>query len=194
VRSLCVFCGSSQGKDPVFAEHARQMGQALARQNLTLVFGGGHIGLMGVIADAVLEAGGKAIGVIPRMLVEKELAHTRLTELHVVETMHHRKALMANLSDGFAALPGGVGTADELFEIITWAQLGLHCKPVGLLNTAGYFDPLLSWIERMTEEAFLRPSDRDLLQVSDTCDDLLERLQAFRPLERLEKWIDPKDL
>jgi uncharacterized protein (TIGR00730 family) len=194
VHSMCIFCGSSRGKDPVFAHHARQMGQALARRQWTLVFGGGHIGLMGVIADAVLEAGGKAIGVIPRVLVEKELAHTGLTELHIVETMHQRKALMAELSDAFAALPGGVGTADELFEIITWAQLGLHRKPVGLLNTAGYFDSLLDWIERMTEEGFLRPGDRDLLLVSDTCEDLLERLQAFRPLERPEKWIDPKDL
>jgi uncharacterized protein (TIGR00730 family) len=194
VRSLCVFCGSGQGKNPVYAAAARSLGQLLAREGLTLVFGGGHIGLMGVIADAVLEAGGRAIGVIPRVLVEKELAHTRLTELHVVDTMHQRKALMAELSDGFAALPGGVGTADELFEIVTWAQLGLHRKPVGLLNTAGYFDALLAWMRRMAEEAFVRPRDRDLLLVADTPETLLPRLRTFRPEEPEKKWIDPKDL
>jgi uncharacterized protein (TIGR00730 family) len=194
VQRLCVFCGSGRGRNPVYADEARSLGRLLAEQGLTLVFGAGHIGMMGVLADAVLEAGGRAIGVIPRALADKELAHGGLTELHVVETMHQRKAMMERLSDGFAALAGGVGTADELFEIITWAQLGLHRKPVGLLNTAGYFDSLLAWVERMTDEAFLRPKHRDLLLVAGTPDDLLRRLREFSPPAVEEKWIDPADL
>src|SRR5262245_59376483 len=142
MRSVCVFCGSSLGGRPVYAEAARRLGAALAARGLELVFGGGHIGLMGVLADAVLAAGGQAVGVIPRALVEKELAHSGLTELHVVETMHQRKALMADRAGAFAALPGGYGTAEEMFEIITWSQLRIHEKPVGFLNTAGYFDGL----------------------------------------------------
>jgi uncharacterized protein (TIGR00730 family) len=178
---LCVFCGSSKGTNPVYAEAARRLGGQMAARGLGLVYGGGHIGLMGVLADAVLAGGGEAIGVIPRALVERELAHDRLTALQVVDTMHQRKARMADLADGFAALPGGFGTGDELFEILTWAQLGLHGKPIGLLNTAGFFDPLLAWLDRGVAEGFLRPEHRSLLRVADEEDALLRLLVEGLP-------------
>jgi uncharacterized protein (TIGR00730 family) len=165
----------------------------MVARGLGLVYGGGHIGLMGVLADAVLDAGGQVIGVIPRALREKELAHSQLTELQVVETMHQRKALMADRADAFAALAGGFGTADELFEILTWAQLGLHDKPIGLLNVAGYFDPLLAWLDRTVEEGFLRPQHRDFLYVAQEPALLLELLLARRPGPALPKWIDQAD-
>lgn len=176
MRRLCVFCGSSIGGRPVYAEQARQLGKLLAAREIGLVFGGGHIGLMGVLADAVLAAGGETIGVIPRALVERELAHRSLTQLLVVETMHQRKARMAELADGFAALPGGFGTGDEFFEILTWSQLGLHTKPIGLLNTAGYFTPLLSWLDHMVAEGFLDSSHRRLVIETDSPESLLDRL------------------
>lgn len=193
MKRLCVFCGASRGRRSVYTEAARQFGAALASRSLRLVFGAGHVGLMGVVADAVLQAGGEAVGVIPQALVDKELAHTNLTALHVVDTMHQRKALMADLADGFAALPGGYGTADEFFEILTWAQLGLHAKPIGLLNTAGFFDPLLAWVDRAVEEGFLRPEHRDLLHVADQPGALLDLLQAARPTPEMPKWIDADD-
>src|SRR5947209_6252539 len=170
MRRLCVFCGSSVGSSAKHADGARRLGEALVARGLDLVYGAGHVGLMGVLADAVLNAGGEVIGVIPQALVDRELAHQGLTELHVVGTMHQRKALMADLADGFAALPGGFGTADELFEILTWAQLGLHAKPVGLLNVAGFFDPLLGWIDTCVGERFLRPEHRRLLPAAETPD------------------------
>jgi uncharacterized protein (TIGR00730 family) len=181
---LCVFCGSSKGTNPVYADAARRLGEQMAARGLGLVYGGGHIGLMGILADAVLAGGGEAIGVIPRALVERELAHGRLTVLHVVDTMHQRKALMADLADGFAALPGGFGTGDELFEILTWAQLGLHGKPIGLLNTAGFFDPLLAWLDRGVSEGFLRSEHRTLLHVADEEDALLRVLVEALPARR----------
>lgn len=178
IRSLCVFCGSQTGTSPVYADAARQLGRALARRDVRLVFGAGHIGLMGVVADAVLEGNGTAIGVIPQALVDRELAHRGLTELHIVAGMHERKALMAGLSDAFLALPGGYGTADELFEILTWAQLKLHAKPVAILNTGGFFDPLLAWIDRAMAEGFLKPKHRDFLQVGDDVETLLDHIHA----------------
>jgi uncharacterized protein (TIGR00730 family) len=181
---LCVFCGSSKGTNPVYADAARRLGEQMAARGLGLVYGGGHIGLMGILADAVLAGGGEAIGVIPRALVERELAHGGLTALHVVDTMHQRKALMADLADGFAALPGGFGTGDELFEILTWAQLGLHGKPIGLLNTAGFFDPLLAWLDRGVAEGFLRSEHRTLLHVADEEDALLRVLVEALPARR----------
>jgi uncharacterized protein (TIGR00730 family) len=193
MRRLCVFCGSSAGARPVYAEQARCLGQALVGRGLGLVFGGGHIGLMGILADAVLQAGGEAIGVIPQALVAKELAHAGLTELHVVDTMHQRKALMADLADGFAALPGGFGTGDELFEILTWAQLGLHAKPIGLLNVAGYFDPLLAWLDRAIEEAFLKPEHRRLLLEAEDAERLLDAFLGYRAAEATPKWINETD-
>lgn len=182
MRRICVFCGSRLGSRPIFREQAQELGRALADRGLGLVFGGGHIGLMGVLADTVLQAGGEAIGVIPRALVEKELAHERLTQLRVVPDMHERKALMADLSDAFIALPGGFGTADELFEILTWAQLGIHQKPVGLVNTAGFFDPLLAWLDRAVTDGFLKPKHRRLLIEAANVEELLDRLGQFHPV------------
>ena len=186
-KRLCVFCGSRTGSRPVYVEAARLLGTLLPRHRLGLVFGAGHVGLMGVVADAVLAAGGEAVGVIPQGLVDLELAHGRLTELHVVRSMHERKALMADLADGFVALPGGYGTLDETFEILTWAQLGLHRKPVALLNTAGFFDPLLAWVERAVEEDFIKERYRGLLLVETEPEVLLERLLPLLapPGERL---------
>jgi uncharacterized protein (TIGR00730 family) len=160
---------------------------------MTLVYGAGHIGLMGVLADAVLQAGGQAIGVIPQALVDKELAHAGLTEMHIVASMHERKAKMADLSDAFIALPGAYGTADELFEILTWAQLGLHAKPIGLLDVDGFFDPLLAWLDHTVREGFLREKHRDLLLKSDDPARLLDLLQSAHPAPVTPKWIDEKD-
>jgi uncharacterized protein (TIGR00730 family) len=193
MRRLCVFCGSSGGAREVYADSARRLGRLLAERGLGLVYGGGHIGLMGVLADAVLAGGGEVVGVIPQALADKELAHSDLTALHVVATMHQRKALMADLSDGFAALPGAFGTADEMFEILTWSQLGLHAGPVGLLNVAGFFDPLLAWLDLAVREQFLRPEHRRLLLEADTPETLLDRLINYRPEKRTDKWINAAD-
>jgi uncharacterized protein (TIGR00730 family) len=173
---VCVFCGSKTGWRPIYAERTRQLGQMLAARRLAVVYGGGHIGLMGVLADAVLQAGGEVIGVIPQSLVDRELAHQGLSELRVVTTMHERKALMADLADAFIALPGGYGTADEFFEILTWAQLGLHAKPIALFNVAGFFDPLRSWLDHALQEGFLKPGDRRLLLEADEPAALLDLL------------------
>lgn len=175
-KRLCVFCGSQKGANPIYAEEARRLGRALAGRGIELVFGGGHIGIMGVVADSVLEAGGQVIGVIPQGLVERELAHRGLTTLHIVKSMHERKALMADLSDAFVALAGGFGTADELFEILTWKQLKLHAKPIGLLNTNGFFDPLLMWIAAAIGEGFVKEKYRGDLLVENDVQQLLERL------------------
>jgi uncharacterized protein (TIGR00730 family) len=178
MRSLCVFCGSRTGTPAVYADAARALGSALVRRRIGLVFGAGHVGLMGVLADAVLAAGGEAVGVIPQGLVDRELAHTRLTRLYIVGSMHERKALMADLADAFLALPGGYGTLEELFEIVTWKQLRLHDKPIGLYNVAGFFDPLLAWIDRAIIEDFVRPKHRALLTVGTDVDALLDQLAA----------------
>jgi uncharacterized protein (TIGR00730 family) len=180
MRWLCVFCGSKAG-GAAYAEAARQLGRLLVERGLGLVFGGGHVGLMGVLADAVLAAGGEAVGVIPRALVDRELAHPGLTRLHVVATMHERKACMADLSDGFLALPGGFGTADELFEILTWAQLGLHAKPVGLVNVAGFFGPLLAWLDHTVATGFLKPKHRQLLLEAEDPARLLDQVLHWSP-------------
>jgi len=164
---ICVFCGSKAGHRPIHATAARSVGRLLAERGMGLVYGGGHVGLMGILADAVLDAGGQVIGVIPRSMVEEELAHQRLTELHVVGSMHERKALMASKSHGFMALPGGYGTVEELFEIITWRQLRLHDKPIGILNVAGFFDPLMAWLDHAIAEGFLARKHRNLVHVSD---------------------------
>jgi uncharacterized protein (TIGR00730 family) len=181
MRQICVFCGSSCGRDPAFAQGAKRLGMAMADRGLGLVFGGGHIGLMGVLADAILDSGGQAVGVIPQALVDRELAHRGLTKLHVVATMHQRKALMADLADAFVALPGGFGTGDELLEILTWGQLGIHSKPIGLLNLAGFFDPLLAWLDHAVAEGFLRPEHRGLLFERPDPESLLDWLSQSRP-------------
>jgi uncharacterized protein (TIGR00730 family) len=189
VNNVCVFCGSSPGADPAFAAAADSLGRLLAGSGRTLVYGGGHVGLMGVVADAALAAGGRVIGVIPQSLADKELAHHGLSELRVVASMHERKALMVELSDGFIALPGGIGTLEEFFEVWTWGQLGLHVKPYGLLDVAGFFAPLLMFLDRLVDQRFVLPEHREMLLVDDRAERLLGRMEAHRPT-RLPKWID----
>ncbi|RLS42178.1 MAG: TIGR00730 family Rossman fold protein [Planctomycetota bacterium] len=189
MKSICVYCGSSIGSSPSLAAAARELGQTLAASNLELIYGGGRVGLMGVLADAVLEAGGRVQGVIPQALADREVAHAGLTQLHVVDTMHQRKAMMAELSDGFIALPGGLGTFEELFEIWTWAQLGMHSKPIGLLNVASYFDLLLQFLDHATSQQLLKPVHRDLLLISNCPDALLSQMQSAAPVNT-PKWID----
>ncbi len=188
MKRVCVFCGSSAGSRPIYADTARQLGRVLAERGLGLVYGGGHVGLMGILADAALAAGGEVVGVIPRDLRDRELAHTGLTELRVVDTMHQRKALMADLADGFLALPGGFGTGDELFEILTWSQLGLHHKPIGVLNVGGYFAGMLAWMDHMVEEGFLHRSHRRLIHEAENPEPLLALLAQPQPLVEETKW------
>ncbi len=184
---ICVFCGSYSGGHPEYAVAAEHIGVGLAQRGVTLVYGGGKVGLMGTVAKAAMSAGGKVIGVMPQALVDKELAYTEATELHVVQSMHERKALMAELSDAFITLPGGFGTMDELFEIITWAQLGFHRKPVCLLNVRGYFDPLLALVDHMVQEAFIKPEHSSVFLVGTQPAELLEKLAQYEaPL--LDKW------
>jgi uncharacterized protein (TIGR00730 family) len=176
LESICVFCGSSKGHDPAFVRAAEALGRLLAGRGITLVYGGGHTGVMGALADAALTAGGRVIGVIPAGLAERELLHSRLSEQHVVTGMHERKALMASLASAFVALPGGLGTLDELFEIWTWAQLGFHAKPIGLLDVNGFFRPLLELTSKIVEQGFARRESLELVQVDDDGERLVERL------------------
>jgi uncharacterized protein (TIGR00730 family) len=189
IRRICVFCGSHPGASPVYAETARTLGETLARRGLGLVFGGGKVGLMGAVADGALAAGGEAIGVIPHALVVREVAHQGLTELRVVDSMHERKALMAELSDGFLVLPGGIGTMEEFFEVWTWAQLGLHEKPIGLLDTAGYFAQLQGFLDHAVAERFLHPDHRSTVLVDSDAGRLLDRMAGYVP-PNVAKWID----
>ena len=177
--SVCVYCGSSVGNNPVFADAARSLGRKLVEQNLSLVYGGGHVGLMGIVADAVLDAGGEVTGVIPKALMDSEVGHERLTRLFVVKDMHERKALMAEHAHGFIAMPGGIGTLEELFEALTWAQLGFHEKPVGLFNVDGFYDKLIEFPNQLTSQGFLRPEHRDLLIVQAEPDALITQLKKF---------------
>lgn len=178
---LCVFCGAHAGRDPAHADAARALGAHLGATGRALVFGGGRVGLMGVVADATLAAGGHAIGVIPEALLAREVGHTGLTALHVVATMHERKATMAALADGFAMLPGGLGTLEELFEVWTWHHLALHAKPIGVLNVGGYFDPLLAFLDRAVAEGFVRAEQRATLVVDVDPVSLVSRLEAVAP-------------
>jgi uncharacterized protein (TIGR00730 family) len=180
IARICVFCGANAGRDPSHAVFASEVGEGLARRGVGLVYGGGRVGLMGAVADGALGAGGEVHGVIPQALVDRELAHRGVTELHVVDTLHARKARMAELSDAFVALPGGLGTLEELAEVLSWAQLGLHAKPVGLLDPNGYFEPLLAFLDHAVAEGFLAPQHRALLSVAQTLDELLERFGARR--------------
>ena len=188
IRRICVFCGSNRGADAVFVDAARSLGGLLAREGVALVYGGGSVGLMGALADAVLGAGGEAIGVIPHALWAREVGHRGLTDLRIVDTMHERKAMMADLSDAFIALPGGLGTLEEIFEIWTWAQLGLHQKPVGFLDVNGFFTPLLEFLDRAAAEQFVKPQHRKIAIVESDAAKLLERFESWRP-PRVEKWI-----
>lgn len=189
MKRICVFCGSSDKVDGAYLKAATATGRELARRELELVYGGGSTGLMGAVADAVLEAGGRAIGVLPRFFDTPELAHTRLSELHLVDTMHERKSMMAEMSQGFIALPGGLGTMEELFEILTWAQIGLHRHPVGALNVADYFTPLIEFIDHAQREGFLYSEHRSLLNSEADPARLLDKLQSYQPPEGLERWL-----
>lgn len=182
---LAIYCGSATPADPLYIASARAVGRTFAERGIGLVYGGGRLGLMGAVADACLEAGGEVIGVIPQALVDLEVAHRGLTALHVVETMHQRKQAFTDLSDGFVTLPGGTGTMDELWEALSWAQLGYHAKPVGLLNVAGFYDGLLAFVETMGAVGFLRPQHQGLLIASADLDDLLARMAAFEPVRTI---------
>ncbi|HRY31513.1 MAG TPA: TIGR00730 family Rossman fold protein [Bacteroidales bacterium] len=188
MESVCVFCGSSSGVSPVYRDAARSLGHYLAKEGIRLVYGGASVGLMGELADAALESGAQITGVIPSFFSRKEIAHKGLTELHFVDSMHERKLKMAALSGGFIALPGGYGTMDEFFEMLTWTQLDLHQKPVGLLNTNGYFDLLIRFFDHMTGEGFVRDAHRQALLCADNAEELLEMMNKYQPL-RLEKWL-----
>jgi uncharacterized protein (TIGR00730 family) len=187
LRSICVFCGASTGRDPRYAAAATSVGRTLAERGIELVYGGGRLGLMGAVADAALTAGGRVTGVIPAGLVERELAHRGVTELRIVSTLHERKAVMAELSDGFLALPGGLGTLEELAEVLSWAQLGLHRKPIGALDVGGFFGPLVGHLDHAAREGFVSEDHRDLLLVDVDLDRLLSRFAAWTsPGSRLD--------
>lgn len=186
---LCVFCASSPGANPVHRTVAAEFGEMLAREGITLVYGGGNVGLMGIIADAVLHHEGRAVGVIPHALARKEVAHNALTELHLVNTMHERKAMMADLADGFVALPGGLGTLEEIFEILTWAQLGIHGKPCAFINTDGHYDKLISFLDDLVEQRFLKPEHRAMVLVIEDHREVLQRLRHYET-PQVQKWFN----
>lgn len=193
ITTLCVYCGASAGHNPAYADAARHFGRLLAERGIRLIYGGGNIGLMGILADAALAAGGTVIGVIPQALAEKEVAHRGLSELITVDNMHERKLRMANLADAFVALPGGIGTLEELFEVYTWQQLGFHAKPIGLLDVAGYYRPLLEFLEQMVGNGFLRPEHHQLLRASAEPEQLLTILSSYAPTVS-DQWYDRRQL
>jgi uncharacterized protein (TIGR00730 family) len=189
MKRICVFCGSSAGNRAEYRACAEALGTELVRRNIRLVYGGGNVGLMGAIADSVLKAGGEAIGVIPEHLMAREIGHSHLTKLHIVRSMHERKALMADLSDAFIALPGGFGTLEEFFEVLTWSQLGLHAKPCGIVNVLDYYTPLLAMLDHAVEERFLKAQNRALVLARETPTELLQALEEWHPVH-VEKWLD----
>jgi uncharacterized protein (TIGR00730 family) len=191
MKTLCVYCGSSSGHAPVFTQVARQLGEMLAARGIELIYGGARVGLMGTVADAVLARGGRVTGVLPRFMADKELAHPGLTTLHLVDTMHERKRLMAELAEGFVALPGGFGTFEEMFEAMTWAQLQLHNYPCALLNVDGYYDRLVEFLRGTVSTGFVRPELLDALIVAATPDELFARFAAFSP-PTVAKWLPQK--
>lgn len=193
LKRIAVFCGSSSGADTVYAQQARMLGETLAGEGIELVYGGARVGLMGAVADGVLENGGRVTGVLPAFLKDVEIAHRGLTELIITDTMHQRKALMEELADGVIMLPGGFGTLEEFFELLTWGQLGLHKKPMGLLNVQGFYDALLALTDHMTAAGFLRPENRDMILVGTAAGELLTRMQAYEATFH-RKWIDNKKL
>ena len=190
MKSICVYCGSSVGASPEYADAARMLAKVMVEDNIALVYGGGNVGLMGVIADEVLRLGGEVTGIIPKALMDKEVGHHGLTRLHIVKDMHERKAMMASLSDGFIAMPGGIGTLEELFEVFTWSQLGLHEKPIGLLNVKGYYDGLVGFLDHMVTERFLKAEQTSMLIHESEPKQLVERFKAYTP-RRYDKWLDP---
>ena len=192
MKRICVYCGSSPGKLPLYVEQAAALGHEMARRGLGLVYGGASVGVMGAVADAVLENGGEVIGVIPHALATKEVSHHGLDQLYVVSSMHERKAKMAELSDGFIALPGGWGTLEEIFEMLTWAQLGFHQKPCGLLNSGGYYDELYRFLEHQIEQRFVKEEYRPMMMMDGTAEALLDRFEVYDP-PRVKKWIGPDE-
>ncbi|RMG16437.1 MAG: TIGR00730 family Rossman fold protein [Bacteroidetes bacterium] len=188
MKTICIFCGSNAGQKPAYSRMAQSMGQLLASKQIGLVYGGGKVGLMGILADAMLAAGGQVTGVIPDFLMAKEVGHTGISHMHVVQSMHQRKQLMADLSDAFIAMPGGIGTMEELFEVFTWGQLGLHPKPLGLLNVAGYYDALTNFLDHMVDEGFLKAKNKNMLYIHQQPQALLEMMQAYQP-PKVEKWL-----
>ena len=192
MNNVCVYCGSNSGRDPLYTSKARDLATELARRGHTLIYGGGNVGLMGVLANTMLANGGRVIGVIPHQLAALELAHECLTELHVVADMHERKAKMAELSDGFIALPGGWGTIEEIFEMLTWAQLGFHEKPCGLLNVAAYYDPLFAFLENAIEQQFVKEAYRPMIMMDEAPAVLLDRFDHYRA-PKVRKWIGPEE-
>ena len=191
MRSICVYCGSNAGGKPVYTERAMAMGDRIAREGLQLVYGGGNVGLMGIVADAVLQGGGEVVGVIPEQLVNWEVAHKGLTRLEVVGSMHERKMRMFDLADGFVALPGGFGTLDEMFEMLTWRQLGIGNKPCAFLDVDGFYGPLVAMVDRMVEERFLHPAQREDLWHGDDIDAMLAWMKDYSPASA-SKWLDDK--
>ena len=189
MRRVCVYAGSNPGSHPAYAAAARQLATTLAERGVGLVYGGGKVGLMGVLADTVLDAGGEAIGVMPQALIDREIGHRGLTELRIVDSMHERKALMAELADAFVAVPGGIGTLEELIEVYTWSQLGIHRKPCGVLNVRGYYDHLAALLDHAVREGFLRPQHRAVLSVAGEPAELLDRMAAYEP-PTVAKWLE----
>jgi uncharacterized protein (TIGR00730 family) len=192
MKSITVFCGSNSGFRTEYAEAAKNLARCFVEQNIRLVYGGGNVGLMGIIADEVMRRGGAVVGIIPESLDQKEVGHRGITELRVVESMHERKAQMAELADGFIAMPGGIGTFEEFFEILTWAQLGFHDKPCAILNIAGYYDGLLALCDNAVSEGFLRPAHRQLILADSDPEILLEKMRNLKPIP-VEKWIDKEE-
>lgn len=191
MKRICVFCGSSPGASDLYSEDAAKLGAQLAKEGITLVYGGSKVGIMGVVANAALQAGGEVIGVIPKMLMERELAHPGLSELIIVHSMHERKAKMEGLSDGFVVLPGGPGTMEEFFEVYTWAQLGEHSKPIGMMNSNHYYDKLLAFFDHMIQEQFLKPEYRSMVIVDSDPEQLIQKFRSYEP-PLLTKWITPQ--
>ena len=189
IRRLCVFCGSSAGREPGYLHLAESLARALAERGIGIVYGGASVGLMGALADAALAAGGEVIGVITQALIEREIGHRGLTELRIVASMHERKALMAELADGFVALPGGIGTLEELFEVWTWAQLGLHAKPCALLDAGGFYGPLAAFLDHLVDAGFVREAHRDMLLTAHSPEELLAAFASYRP-PRVGKWLE----
>ena len=186
---MCVYCGSSPGARPEYAHAARELGSLLARRGLGLVYGGAHVGIMGEVANAALKEGGQVIGVIPELFMDKQVHHAGLDDLHVVGSMHERKALMAEMSDAFIALPGGIGTLEEFFEAFAWAQLDLHHKPCGLLNVAGYYDKMLQFLDHVVAQRLMRQAHREMILVADQPDEILDLLEGYAP-RSIDKWLD----
>ena len=193
MKRICVYCGSSPGESPEYMEAARTLGRELVKRDITLVYGGAHVGIMGEIADTVLAAGGEVIGIMPKALADKEIAHNGLTELRVVGSMHERKAMMADLSDGFIALPGGMGTLEEIFEVLTWSQLGYHRKPCSLLNIKGYYDSLTQFLDHTVEEGFVKSVHRGMILIEDNTEKLLDLMAEYES-PKVDKWIGRNEI